>query len=376
MILGDFGNTIERHITKHYPHFRRLPKAKRRFLVDATIRYSFRLINARDYEKAFRAVTEHKIRLIELRRSLLSDGYVMKNIKLYLYYAHVNNRTDLRDVEKAFRIKLRDRMLYKTLLPETRRKLDEFKKPAKVLGKDKIEVRERPGFKAMTLYGFDEACVSALKQIKNFTRKFVNRKMKFIMTSDAQETHDIAAHLEMNGLQAVMLYYPAFESMDHLKNIMKRTVHNSGINYIEKHTSEKRGRISRDANGVFAAKVLPLHSAAVEQELGTIENGTLIDGSREDTFSLRITVEKLLSKFSDKRQQFLHLLMGSYHEEFSAYLRELGATSVDNDLYWDREADLTNYIQHALNFLDVSIATGDKFVNHLRKVLADFREAA
>lgn len=361
MITGDFGNSIERHIAKHYKNFRRLPKTKRRILVDATIRYAFRTINAKDYEATFRAVTEHKIRLIELRRSLLSDGYVMKNLKMYLYYAHTNRRTDLKDVEKAFRVKLRDRHLYKTLLPETRRQLDEFK---------------RKGFKAMTLYGFDESCVLALKKVKNFTRKFVNRKMKFIMTSDSQETHDIAAHLEMNGLQALMLYYPAFETMEHLINIMKRTIHNTGINYIEKHTSAKRGRLSRDAAGVFTAKVVPLHSVAVEKELSTIENGTLIDGSREDTFSLRMTVEKLLAKFSDKRQQFLQLMMGHYSEEFSRYLREAGLSTLDNDLLWERAQDLEEYIQHTLDFLGVSYSTGDKFVSHLRKVLADFHEVA
>lgn len=361
MIRGEFGNSIERHITKHYKGFRRLSKTKRRTLIDATIRYAFRTLNARDYEALFREVTEHKIRLIELRRSLLSDGYVMKNLKMYLYYAHTNKRTDLLDVERAFKVKLRDRDLYKALLPETRRQLDGFK---------------AQGFKAMTLYGFDEACVLALKKVKNFTRKFVNRKMKFIMTSDSQETHDIAAHLEMNGLQALMLYYPAFETMEHLINIMKRTIHNTGINYIEKHTSAKRGRLSRDSEGAFTAKVVPLHSVAVEKELSTIENGTQIDGSREDTFSLRITVEKLLSKFSDKRQQFLQLIMGHYSEDFSRFLRETGASTLDNDLLWDRAQDLDEYIQHTLDFLGVSYSTGDKFVSHLRKVLADFREVA
>lgn len=359
MIVGEYGNTFERILSGFYPKFRVLPKAHRRLLVDATVQYVFRFRSASAYKKLFENVVGEKTRVIDLRRSLLSDGYVMKNLKLYLYYTHINRKQDPSDVSRAFHVKARDRYLYKALSVETRSHFARLK---------------TEGRNAMTLYGFDQALTGGLASVRDYTRKFVHRKMRFIMTSQSQEVHDIAAHLEIDGMQAVMFFYPNIESNEHLINIMKRTIHNSGINYIDKFTTEKRNRIGKDETGSFIARTMPLHSTSVLAELATVENGTLIDGTREDTLSLRIAVEKLLTKFTDKRQNFLKLLMGHYCENFTQYLKDAGATTLDNDVYWERLSVLEDYVQHVLSFLGIRQSAGDKFVKHLQSVLCDFKE--
>lgn len=364
MIVGEYGNSIERHLARHYQKFRSLSKTKQRLLVDATLQYAFRFMNAKSYEALFRATVGEKIRMLELRRTLLSDGYVMKNLKLFVYYSVVNRRKEDKTAHKAFRVKAHDKKVHRSILPVTRKRLIAMMKE---------------GRRPMTLAGFDEACVAGLDQVHSYTRKFVSRKMKFIMTSDSQELHDLASNLEVNGLQAVMLYYPAIETMEHLVNIMKRTIHNTGINLIELHTSEKRGRLGKSEDGSFYSKTLPIHAAAVAKEAADLEKeygGGSIDGNENDTFQLKLEVEKLISKFSDKRQHFLSLLMGTFNQDFTEYLKRTGVTSVDNDVFWERVEDITEYIRHALDYLNVSYGTGEKFLQHLRKVLADFREAA
>lgn len=361
MLTGDFGNSIERHIARHFPEFRLLSKKDKRYLVNQTILYVFRFLSVAQCKSKFESVVGYKIKLKDMRLSLLKDGYVMKNLKLYLYYRYFNSKQSNLDMLRAFQVRKCDKDLYTYLLPETR---------------EYFEVLKERGYKPVTLYGFDQMLLSGLSSIRDFTRKFVNRKMKFIMSSQSQEVQDIASHLEIDSIQTVMYYYPAIQNSTHLTNIMKRSVHNYGINYIKTHCREKRGRIGKDANGDFVAKVFPIHSSSIMDELSTVENSTLIDGTKEDTLSLQITVEKLLSKFSDKRQYFLKLLMGQYDLSFTQYLNSTSITTKDNDVYWERSHDLRDYIRHALDFLGVRETSGDKFIEHLRSVLEDFKEAA
>jgi len=235
----------------------------------------------------------------------------------------------------------------------------------------------KKGYKNKTLLEFDSALayVAMHKDYVAFVRKFVYRKMRFIYEMHGQDPDDICKELTADSLQAAMFMYPRIESMEHLMNIVKRTAHNSGINYIEKYTTKGRGRLRSGAKPNEDSRVvIPMSSPEAKDFLATDENGTHIDGKSYDSFTTRISVERVTSKYSGKKRHFIKLLSGEFDKEFSEYLKAR-KVRYENDDYFGR-VDFKTYMQTALAFLEVPEESGIKFVNKLRSKLSSMKNVA
>lgn len=363
LLFTKSGNSVERIIRKYYPLYVALPQKDQRLLVNYSIQYVFKHISAAKFTSLVRdTVADKNFRVIELRRTLISKGYILKNLKLWLYFWYKDKPAVNEKVLRSFGIKKMDETLHKQLDEPTLKMLAALAKK---------------GYKAKGLYEFDSALEYAVtnSDYVTFVRKFVYRKMRFIFEMHGMDPDDICKKLTADGMQAAMFMYPKIESMEHFINIVKRTAHNSGINFIEKYTTKGRGRLRSGAKLNEDSRIIvPLSSPEVKDFLATNENGIHIDGKAYDSLTTCLSVSRITDKYTGKKKHFIKLLSGEYDANFSSYLKE-NKIRYDNDEYFGK-TDFDTYMNKALDFLQVPASSGIKFVNSLRTKLVSMKGAA
>lgn len=364
LLFTKTGNSIERVIRKYYQSYPTLAVKDQRLLFNYCIQYLFKHISAAKFTTLVReTINDKKFRVIEMRRTLLlSKGYFLKNLKLWLYHWYKVKPQVTKLVLKTYGVKSMDADLHKMLDDSTKKMLGGLVKK---------------GYADKTLLEFDDALVyiALHKDYVAFVRKFVYRKMRFIFEMHGTDPDDICKELTADGLQAAMFMYPRIESMEHLMNIVKRTAHNSGINYIDKYTTKGRGRLRSGAKANEDSRiVVPLSSPEVKEFLSTDENGIHIDGKSYDALTTQLSVSRVTNQYTGKKKHFIKLISGDYDKEFSDFLKGR-KVRYENDEYFGK-VDFDTYMKAALDFLDVPKKSGIKFVNKLRENLVSMRNTA
>lgn len=362
----NLGNSLERHIKKYYINFEHLDKQDQKALVNLLIQYLFKAISASVMEARFKKIIgEPKFRAIELRRTLLEKGYFLRNLKLWLYFYVANKAKVSQKLLSSFSIKSQDRKLHLQLLTETTKFLADL---------------SNKGFKAKYLWEFDEASTHILtnKEFIVQTRKFVYRKAAFAFQQNGEEANDVIQELETDALQALMFTYPKIETMEHAWNIMFRAVHNKGVNYLEKYSSKARGRLQTGKNGETIRVTVPINSPEALDFMSTDENASIaasLDGKSYDNLNLKMSVSKILSQYTGKRQIFLNLISGNFDASFSLYLKTEHKVRQENDVYFDK-VEFKEYLDKVLQFLNVPQEKGLKFIELLKSQLISLSDKA
>lgn len=217
-------------------------------------------------------------------------------------------------------------------------------------------------FKALTLEKLDAGIVRIVNETESWLGKFVNRKLRFVIQSQGLHRHDIENELLYKGIQGLYVMYPCVQSALHAQNVVKRVIHNQGINMIHHYTTQKIGRLLRDANGAFSARVVALDSLSMR--------GVAAPDSCSD---LSIDINRKMSNLLPKQQSLLSLLCGAYSTEFTDWLVSVGGYKIEtNEELLDR-LQPARYIELALRWLNVKPATGRRFMESLRDTFMHYR---
>jgi hypothetical protein len=148
--------------------------------------------------------------------------------------------------------------------------------------------------------------------------------------------------------------------MLHATNIVKRVIHNQGINMIHHYTTQKMGRLLQDQKGAFSAKVVGLDEANLN-----------VLAAPEQRSDLAVDLTRMMPTFKPKQQRFVELLCGAYCSDFTKWLTEQGYKIETNEELLDR-LKIKQYMELALRYLDVPIDVGMRFIERLRKVLSPY----
>lgn len=278
-----------------------------------------------------------------ITEALFSCGELVKNHKLWLFYV-VKNKLDYPTALKLGRqwgVQLVDVRMLPLLTTQTMSYLRRLAKK----------------FPALTLEKFDEAIVAIMRDTKVWLGKFVSKKLRFIVESQGLHRDDIEFELLSKGIQGLMVMYPCVETFLHATNVVKRVMHNQGINLIYHYTTQKAGRLTKDGSGSFHSRVIALQDGYMKFE---------IDHDPE----LRMDFGLAIHRYEGKRRQFLELLSGVYSAEFTAFLVSNGHKVESNEDLLGR-SDVDKYIRLALEYLEVSVESGQKFLCSLRAQFLD-----
>lgn len=143
-----------------------------------------------------------------------------------------------------------------------------------------------------------------------FIKKFVLRKHRFIMKYFNLDASDIICDLRIAAIRAAYKAAPFYESQAHLENIMRRSVHNYGINLIERYTTKKRARIVSNEEDYSLL-------VQTEEDFSDIEDETNQYGIIEGSMLLK----SLIGASDGKERNIIELLSGVENPAFVKHCR-------------------------------------------------------
>ena len=362
-------NYIESLLSSHFPDFSALPRTTKKEAVLTVLLYMFGSINSSKLSSRLKVVKGNKK---QFRLSLNSNLYTFK-VKAYLYYAYAHG---LSSPYAATTIKAGK----KFHLEPNDIKLIAYTSEYKLKALLNKYVNKRK-YKVHTVKSFKQSVRVACDMVRIFTNRFVARKHRFILKSLGLDVYDFSTDLICKGIQALMTTYPCIESQLHAENIMKRSIHNAGINLIKTHTANTRSAVIKNKDGTFSSLKMSFNLLNNDQTGSTntefltcnMAGASILSysGNCHNSTDDVITVNQLIGKYRGKKQELLELMTGTLCKDFTQYLRdeEIIGKDTDNEDYYlrlaDRENGYTKYMRHASSYLDLDFT---KAVNLMAEV--------
>jgi hypothetical protein len=296
-------------------------------LLGALFAYLFGHISKAEYKEAIGDKEEAK----RLWTATSCSGYILKNCKLFAYAVHVNRKQGIATSPAKFGI-------YKEDVPILRR----------------LNLNHIKGYKAYSLFDFDNLEGSILKstEIKNYTGKFISKKMSYLMKSYGQSREELFGQMQHAALYALRKSYPCYESDLHALNICKTAIHNSGVGIMEYWNRAKRKALILD-QGVFQAVKVPFESLA---DVGV---------DPEHNSEYRLNIQSLVSiseRLKPQAQKFMSAAAGLYDPGFSLFIGIDNREAAESWAY-DR------YLSNLRGYYSVTEQQTQKLFQHLRKSL-------
>jgi hypothetical protein len=315
------------------------------------------------------------------REAVLWDGYIMRNLKLWLFRCHRRGLTRKEGLAlcKKFGLKKDDAKAYYYYLRYVKKSMPKIYSLCYSPKK------------------FEAWMAECIEEVNTFTMKFVYKKLKFVFSGQGLKAEDIAMDLYLKGMQALCFYMPRVETREHAVNIIKKVIANHGKNIIGKNTTQKAGRIiaqhdGTDEKSTFAQwtnRIMNIEAATttavLKERYRTNTHDVLsvpITGTKnvsEHDYELSLDVKKMLMQASPKRKQFLRLLMGEFDYDFTLWLRdeELIDEDQNNQDFYDRmsKAKMEKLMQYICSFLKLSDERTKKWIRKTRRHLEVYKTA-
>jgi hypothetical protein len=119
------------------------------------------------------------------------------------------------------------------------------------------------------LQEYEKHCSKLIENLQVYTRRFVYMKLRFIMFSNSLEIEDITNDLLAKATEAYYASIP-FKPELHILNIMKRAIHNEGINLINYYGAAKRQRLMinpENTSNILTNRIISLHLTDQSHEM-------------------------------------------------------------------------------------------------------------
>lgn len=336
--------------------------------------FLFRVITNKQFIDKLEVLVDSRSEARDFKKKLMWKGDIALKLKLFLYNAKVNKLSSRRAVagRRHYQVGVLDAQeAYKELKwlsPKLKMKYKE---------NNKESVEE-----------WNTWLEAILEEVRLFTRKFVYRKLRFVVEANGLEFEDIIMELYGKAINTLYFYYPNIDSQLHAVNIAKRVIHNHGINVIMKYNSAKLGRIQKDVKGFINNTInidSAIRSTALKDELNidvmkSLSTSITGGSTSEENFILALDVKKILSTASKKRSDFIRLLMGEFNHDYTLWLREQKVILEEetNMEYYDRvqckKQGRDKFISRVCEFLHISNSKFKKFISRTTRELKEYNE--
>jgi hypothetical protein len=282
------------------------------FVGGAAFAYLFHRIDQKEF---IRLVDEREVseRVLQFLRS---DGYVLKNCKLYAwaFYKYRRGRGPEPD-PVAFGI-----------TKEVRGKFIVKKRDEEFLSR--LNLKHLPmKFEAFSLEDYDGLIEGIVHgdNLGQYIGKFISKKMTFLIRSFGVDRAELESDLTYAAMRAIHHTYPRFESLLHMENVAKSAIHNTGQSLITYHTSPGRQRLFVDQNGDYQSR-----RVADDTQLVNVKAPEGYLAHARDSLE---TLVKLSKNMREDVQRFLLCCAGHFDQGFSEFLRDDNSAVIDGMAY-------------------------------------------
>lgn len=238
------------------------------------------------YELRARLGENHKA----IWEGVISDGYLLKNCKLYLWAYTMNKMAGLPTSPASFGVSRQD--------------------AAKLR---KIDLSSLGTFKAYSIQEFDrlEIAIFVSSSLELYIKKFAIKKLRFLVSNGTYSLDCIRSNLMAHAILALRKQYPRFESELHALNACKTAIHNAGMGMIEYGTRGKRSVLIRNADSTFSN----INSSLTVME-PTVRG---VDLSEER--DLKISLNQLAERMKPRARSFFNALRGCPDADFAEFAK-------------------------------------------------------
>ena len=329
------------------------------------LKYLIKVLTASELTASIREES-NKCNVREFRKALSTDGYALKNLKLWLWWL-ASKRTlkkgDPSRLASRFDVKREDIGLADILFSDR-----ESLKQLKLL---------TDTYKAHTLPFYERVFSQSLEEAKPYANSFSYRKMRFLTWANSHlDLMDIQQELLYNGLLGAQRQYPKVESQQHLVNIIKRCIHNHGINLIKYHTAKSRTHLNRNEDGTFSSTLVSRHASQTESGyLYTYNQMVDLSGQNSqkdiiyhnnDPKALSVLAVNRLGTHTNLGWA-LHIITGQLEDK--DFTRFLGRNHQEFQQSLTNQNDVQDYMKSMGQYLGVKKGKIERFTHELKKSL-------
>lgn len=354
---------IEGLLSSSFANYRNFNPSIKHKLSSSILEYCFRVNSASDLSSTLKEV-DPLVKPGKLRHNLMADGNILCNVKLFTYACcHWQGLPG-----HLYGVSHKDSALISSVLdnnPKLNTSLHKYR---------------RDGYKPITVGKMSKLVGYVLENTEEYTAKFVNAKLRFIVQSNGIRPEDIQNDLFSWALYAIYRAYPKVESPLHAVNIAKQAIHNRGINFIKENTSQSRERFTKHADGTFGSVHVPIHL----MNASTLDGGDYItqlnhlvvtvDGKSadglsttnvQDSYDLKVSISSIYRKQPSRLKRLMKLWSGDYDEGFSKTL------PIPND-EWVDKVDRKTYVLACVDYVGVPRTIALNFMKTLKSKLNDY----
>jgi len=294
------------------------------------------------------------------RKALHRNGALLKNVKVFTYAKFCGFKTNLADYEFSAEESRAVNLALKN--PDLVARLTEYRD----------EKRHPLGLRLYDRY-LAEALTSA--DLDLYLRKFIRKKMSFLVRSYGLSASEIKADLLSFALFTLLKSYPKFDDLGHMTAIAKTAVKRRGVNLIKEQTTQKRQRLIHNADGSYTATNVTTSTAAgnMVSDPGSVATQgdvtssylvTGLDGKVQSAWEQAFSLKQLLvsGQITQKQRRFLSLLLGQPCQEFSDWLGKNNESVAEN-------LDHHSYLEAVCEFMSVPVPKAQAFLGSLQRFL-------
>ena len=288
-------------------------------------------------------IVESREEALRIKDAARVNGYVLKNCKLYAWACWSARVLEVPlPTAASFGVEPIDAKILKRL------------------NLQHLEERTKQGFPrypAYTLKSFDQLTTKMLasSDLRNYTGKFVTRKMSFLMKSYGETRHDLETQLKESALLAWYKQYPRFDSDLHMVNVSKTQIHNTGHTMITSLTAKSRQRLSQNADGTFDAVQVDIDI------LADVSAPPQYGQALRDHLQALSAVEHRLNQ---RARDFLLCAAGQYHEGLSEFLKIRNDDAADEWPYSKYMAQCQKYFNTTQEKVERLFSSIRKYAYH------------
>ena len=336
-------NVISTIISENVLGFAKLGAESKVELEQATLLFLFRGLYLRDLKLRF---AEYGLTFgPKTHTKLWGSGYVMMNVKLWLYRCAKLGIKHALECAKDFDIQPDDLELASAI------KGTELA----ALFADYINT----GYPSFSLSRWQTITTKLMLTQNSFVAKHAYFKGRFLQSWSIPKQDLID---EMNEWALTMTYceYPRFETPLHLHNKYRQFCRQRLLKIISKNTTQARQRMT----STFDMLVLDIDNIPA----GWANSDALrvgMAGDQKDV-DLTISLRQVMRKAKPKQVRFLKLMMGITTPDFETFLSDNRYARNSESL---ADKDMPRYIDACCSYIGVSVQAGQKYLSRIGQVL-------
>ena len=340
-------NVLEKAIESSYGEISIRGREK---LVASAMAYITKVIKSQDLSAAIREHVDPKVNATDFRKSLYT-GYILKNVKLWIWHS-IKNDLSSRMAKKAmadFLVHDEDYTIWR-MLNRNKEYIDTLREMA-------LE------YQGHSLEKYNQYIDDFVAQMRatGYIDKFARRKLAFVYRSNNIGHDGMVNDLLLAGVLGIYRQYPCIESSLHMVNIGKQSIHNHGMNIINRFSSKGRSRLKKLDDGTFEATVVS------DTNVNGEDSQLHIPVDEQDDMYDRAALNGIIDNYTGKKRQFLELMMGRYPIEFREWAKENGIARRDMDPENPNNTD--NMKKVIGDYLSVSPKSVDSFLSEISRRL-------